>query len=61
MHFNWYFTEVFPKGQKPYSIIGSDNGSAPTRRHAIIWSGDGKFIVAYMRHSASMSSWPEIE
>ena len=34
---------------------GSDNGLAPTRRQAIIWSNDGKFTDAYMRHSASMS------
>ena len=24
-----------------YSIIGSDNGLAPTRRQAIIWANDG--------------------
>ena len=35
--------------------IGSDNGLAPTRRQAIIWTNDGKFTDAYMRHSASMS------
>ena len=27
----------------------------PTRQQAIIWTKDGKFIDAYMRHSASMS------
>ena len=30
---------------------------APTRRQAIIWTNDGLFTDAYMRHSASMS-WP---
>ena len=29
--------------------------NAPTRRQAIIWTEDGKFTDAYMRHSASMS------
>ena len=38
-----------------YSSIVSDNGLAPTRRQAIIWSNGGKFTDAYMRHSASMS------
>ena len=31
--------------------IGLDNGLAPTRRQAIIWTKDGKFTDAYMRHS----------
>ena len=38
-----------------YSIIGSDNGLAPSRRQDIIWTNDGKFTDDYMRHSASMS------
>ena len=38
-----------------YSIIGSDNGLAPTRWQAIIWTIDGKFTDAYMWQSASMS------
>ena len=46
--FHWIFV---PK----YSIIGWDNGSAPTMRQAIIWTNDGKFNDEYMRHSASMS------
>ena len=33
----------------------SDNGLAPSRRQAIIWTNDGLFTDAYMRHSASMS------
>ena len=45
-----------PKGSvNKYPIIGSDNGKAPTRRQAIIWTNDGQFTDAYMRHSASMS------
>ena len=38
-----------------YSSIGSDNGLAPARRQAIIWTNDGLFTDAYMRHSASVS------
>ena len=38
-----------------HEIIGSDNGLAPSRRQAIIWTDGGKFSDAYMRHSASMS------
>ena len=34
-----------------YSRIGSDNGLAPHRRQANIWSN------AWMRHSVSMSQW----
>ena len=37
------------------SSIGSDNGLAPPRRQAIIWTNDGLFTDAYMRHSASKS------
>ena len=40
---------------KKYSIIGSDNGLAPCRRQAIIWTNDSLFTDAYMRHSASVS------
>ena len=40
---------------KKNSSIGSDSGLAPTRRQAIIWTNDGPFTDAYMRHSASMS------
>ena len=38
-----------------YSNIGSDNGLAPTRRQAIVWTNDGLIIGAYMRHSAPVS------
>ena len=37
------------------SSIGSDNGLAPARWQAIIWTNDGQFTDAYMHHSASMS------
>ena len=50
------FTEVCSRGSnQQYSSIGLDNGLAPIRRQAIIWTNDGKFTDAYMRHSASMS------
>ena len=42
-----------PKGSN--SSIGSDNGLAPARRQAVIWTNDGRFTDAYMGHSASMS------
>ena len=38
-----------------YSSIGLDNGLAPSRRQAIIWTNDGYITDAYMRRSASMS------
>ena len=38
-----------------YTGIGSDNGLAPTRRQAIIWTNDDRITDAYMRHSASIS------
>ena len=50
------FTEVCSQGSNwQYSSIGSDNGLAPTRRQAIIWTNTGFFTGAYMRHSASVS------
>ena len=33
-------------------FFGSDNGLAPTRRQAIMWTNDGEFIDAYMCHSS---------
>ena len=41
-----YFDENFNEMRSPwsnqqYSIIGSDNGLAPVRRQAIIWTNDG--------------------
>ena len=37
------------------SSNGSDNGLVLPRRQAIIWTNDGLFTDAYMRHSASKS------
>ena len=52
--FDW---SSFVGSNEQYSSTGSDNGLAPARQQAIIWTNDGKFIDAYiyMRHSASMS------
>ena len=33
--------------------FGSDNGLAPSRRQAIIWTNYGYISDAYMRHAAS--------
>ena len=35
---------------KQYHSIGLDDGLAPTRWQAIIWSSDGQFTDSYMRH-----------
>ena len=40
---------------REYSGIGSDNGLAPTRRQAIIWTNGDYFTDTCMRHPASMS------
>ena len=45
------FTEIYSLGSNyPYSSIGSDNGLAPTRREAIIWSN---ICMLYRRIYAS--------
>ena len=38
-----------------YASIVLDNGIAPIKRQAIIWSNDGKFTDAYVRRPGSMS------
>ena len=38
-----------------YSTTDSDNGLAPTRQQAIIWTNDDKSTSAHMHHSDSMS------
>ena len=54
--FRLYFIEVCSLVWNwQYPNIGSDNGLAPTKRQAIIWTNDGYFTEAYMRHSAEMS------
>ena len=37
------------------SNIGSDNGLAPTKRQAIIWTNDASITYAHMHHSVPMS------
>ena len=50
------FSEVWSwESKQQFPSIGSDNGLAPARRQAIIWTNDGPFTDAYIRHSASMS------
>ena len=50
-----YFIEVCSFWSNwQYSSIGSDNCLALTRRQAIIWTNDDKFIDAYMCHPASV-------
>ena len=46
---------MFLESNWQYSSIVSDNGLAPTRWQAIIWSNDGKLTDACMRRSASVS------
>ena len=54
--FDWDFNVVCPQwSNQEYSSIGSDNDLALSRRQAIIWTNDGYFTDAYMRHSASTS------
>ena len=52
LKFNWICSQG---SNEQYSSNGSDNGLAPSRRQAIIWTNGGWFTDAYMRHSASMS------
>ena len=42
LNFKWYFIEMCSLwSNSQYVIIGSDNGLAPDRRQAIIWTNDG--------------------
>ena len=46
VNFYWDFTEVCSQGSiQQYSSIGSDNGFAPTRRQAIIWTNVGMLHI----------------
>ena len=47
-------SNLFLRFNKQYSSIGSDNGLAPTRRQAVIWTNDGSTLYAYITHSASV-------
>ena len=51
----WISSKISLKFVPRGASIGSDNGLAPTRHQAIIWTTYDKVIDAYMRHSASMS------
>ena len=42
------------RSSQQYSSTGSDNGLAPSRWQAIVWTNNGYFNDAYMHHSASM-------
>ena len=56
MNSGYNFIEVCSQGANwQNASIGLDNGLVPARRQAIIWTNDGSFTDAYMRHSASMS------
>ena len=46
--------QTFSRNGRHLADIGSDNGLAPTRQQAIIWTNDGKFTHAYMCHLVSM-------
>ena len=47
------FTECYShESIQQYSSIVPDNGLAPARRQAIIWTNYDYFTDAYMRHSA---------
>ena len=55
-NFDWNFTVVCSWWfNEQYSSIVSDNGLAPTRRQAIIWSNDDYLTDTHMRYSVSMS------
>ena len=49
MNFDQNFSEVcFHRSKLWYSSIDSDDGLAPTRRQAIIWTNDDQITDAYM-------------
>ena len=55
-NFDKDFAEICSLWSKyQYSSIGSDNGLAPARRQAIIWTNDAYFTDAYMHHLTSTS------
>ena len=52
IYFDYEFPEVCYQGSNlQYSTIGSNNGLAPSRREAIIWTNGG--LSTHMRHPAS--------
>ena len=50
-----FHCSLFPRVKLAIFHICSDNGLAPVRRQAIIWTNDGSSTDADMRHSASVS------
>ena len=52
LKFHW---NLFLRVRLKNSSIGSDNGLAPARQEAIVWTSAGYLTDAYMHHSASMS------
>ena len=55
----WILIEIslkfVPKGSIDNISTGSDNGLAPTRRQAIIWTNDGKLTDAYIYASFGLN------
>ena len=55
LKFHWSLFLNVTKGPVNNTSIGSNNGSAPSRRQAIILTNDGSFTDTYMCHSFSKS------
>ena len=56
MYLDSIFIEIWCQlSNKWYTSIGLDNGMAPNRRQAIMWSNVGLFINTYIRLSAPMN------
>ena len=56
MNFDYNFTKVFSWGSNlQHFSICTDNGLAPARQQAIVWTNDGQFTEAYMCHSAAVN------
>ena len=56
MNFDSDFTEIYSQeSNQQYFSIGLDNGLAPARRQASIWTNDGYFPDTYMCHSVAVS------
>ena len=52
LKFNW---NLFLRVQWTICLIGSDNGLAPSRWQAIIWTNDDYFTDEYMHHALSLN------
>ena len=57
-NFHWYFTEIYSQGSNwQYISIGWDNGLAPNRRQAIIWTNGGMYAslgISKLSHTVSI-------